>query len=246
MKLTLTSLKIGEIYSLCMTDSRRPGHPRRGRRRCRVSAAAASLALRGKPGVGEATRQRILEAAADLGYRVRPGKDTPADRDHRVAPLTTRIAGRNPDAADGPVIGAITEACADAGADVRLGTLAVDDDDEPVEVPRLTLQSDVDGFLVIGPWLSRAAADLFGGRPVVVVDGDVEDRDSCSSVVGDEAGGTAAATEHWWRPATVGSCSPARPRAPRRRSSSGGEGTRRRCSAPADDRVRRSLAGRPR
>ena len=58
----------------------------------------------------------------------------------------------------------------------------------------MTLQSDVDGFLVVGPWLSRAACGLFGGRPVVAIDGDVEDRDRCSSVVGDDAGGTAAAT----------------------------------------------------
>ena len=58
----------------------------------------------------------------------------------------------------------------------------------------MTLQSDVDGFLVVGPWLSKATAGLFGGRPVVAIDGDVKERDLCSSVVGDDAGGTAAAT----------------------------------------------------
>ena len=92
------------------------------------------------------------------------------------------------------MVSSITRACADAGADVRLGTLAVDDDDEPVQIPRLTLQADIDGFLVVGAWLSRTACGLFGGRPVVAIDGDVEDRDLCSSVVGDDAGGTAAAT----------------------------------------------------
>ncbi len=193
MKITLTSLKMREIYTLRMTDVSPPrvtldevGAA------AGVSAAAASLALRGKPGVGEATRQRILEAAADLGYHVRPGKDTPPTVTIGLL-LTTRLGGA-PDAAAGPVVGAITKACADTGADVRIGTLAVGDDDEPVQIPRLTLQSDVDGFLVLGPWLSRAACGLFGGRPVVVIDGDVEDRDQCSSVVGDDAGGTAAAT----------------------------------------------------
>ena len=34
----------------------------------RVSRAAASLALRGTPGVAELTRRRILDVAAELGY----------------------------------------------------------------------------------------------------------------------------------------------------------------------------------
>lgn len=34
-----------------------------------VSLASASLALRGKPGVGESTRRRILEVAKELDYR---------------------------------------------------------------------------------------------------------------------------------------------------------------------------------
>ncbi len=157
-----------------------------------VSAAAASLALRGKPGVGEATRQRILAVATELGYHVRPGKDAaPA---MTIGLLLTTRSGEQPDPSTGAMVSSITRACADAGADVRLGTLAVDDDDEPVQIPRLTLQADVDGFLVVGPWLSKTACGLFGGRPVVAIDGDVEDRDQCSSVVGDDAGGTAAAT----------------------------------------------------
>jgi LacI family transcriptional regulator len=157
-----------------------------------VSAAAASLALRGKSGVGEATRQRILTVASELGYQVRPGKDSaPAAT---IGLLLTTRQGDQPDPSTGAMVSSITRACADAGADVRLGTLVVDATDEPVQIPRLTLQTDVDGFLVVGPWLSKTACRLFGGRPVVAIDGDVEDRDVCSSVVGDDAGGTAAAT----------------------------------------------------
>lgn len=37
-----------------------------------VSPGAASLALRGKPGVSEATRNRVLEVAAECGYRPNP------------------------------------------------------------------------------------------------------------------------------------------------------------------------------
>ena len=216
--------RTSQIYSsLHERRAAAAGHPGRRRRAAGVSAAAASLALRGKPGVGEATRQRILEVAADLGYHVRPGKDTPPTVTIGLL-LTTRRGGAPGHRRRGRSSAPITEACADAGADVRLGTLAVDDDDEPVQIPRLTLQSDVDGFLVVGPWLSRAACGLFG-----VVR---SSSSTATSRIATSARAWSATTPgarprrpaRWWRPATVGSCSPARPRTPRRPSSSGGRG----------------------
>ena len=107
--------------------------------------------------------------------------------------VITRTRG-TPEATYGPLMGAITQACAGVGVDVRLGTLVVDESDRPMEVPRLVGQAGIDGFLVIGPWLSSAAASLLGDRPIVLVDGDAEDRDTHSSVVSDDAGGAADAT----------------------------------------------------
>src|SRR5688572_11566931 len=40
-----------------------------------VSISAVSLALRNKPGVGEETRQRVRDAAAQLGYVVAESED---------------------------------------------------------------------------------------------------------------------------------------------------------------------------
>jgi DNA-binding LacI/PurR family transcriptional regulator len=157
-----------------------------------VSPAAVSLALRGKAGVARATRQRIVDIAAGLGYHVRPVKGPPAAYKIGLL-LATRQAGL-PERSYGPVVTAITAACADAGADVQLGTVALDDHDEPVAVPGLTRHAGVNGFLVLGPWLSRASASMFGGRPVVLIDGDTEHRDVFSTVVGDDAGGAADAT----------------------------------------------------
>jgi LacI family transcriptional regulator len=157
-----------------------------------VSPAAVSLALRGKAGVARATRQRIVDVAAGLGYQVRPTKGPPAEYTIGLL-LATRQEGP-PERSYGRVVTAITAACSDAGADVRLGTLTLDDNDEPVAVPGLTRHVGVNGFLVLGPWLSRASATMFGRRPVVLIDGDAEDRDVFSTVVGDDAGGAADAT----------------------------------------------------
>ncbi len=95
-----------------------------------VSPAAVSLALRGKAGVARATRQRIVDVAAGLGYHVRPAKGPPAE--YTIGLLLATKREGPPERSYGPVVTAITAACSDAGADVRLGTLALDDADEPV------------------------------------------------------------------------------------------------------------------
>ena len=52
--------------------SQQPAGIRDVARRAGVSVASVSFALNGQPGVAEETRQRILAAAADLGYRANP------------------------------------------------------------------------------------------------------------------------------------------------------------------------------
>src|ERR1700744_6115587 len=52
--------------------SQQPAGIRDVARRAGVSVASVSFALKGQPGVAEETRQRILAAGADLGYRANP------------------------------------------------------------------------------------------------------------------------------------------------------------------------------
>jgi DNA-binding LacI/PurR family transcriptional regulator len=157
-----------------------------------ASPAAASLALRGRPGVSESTRRRIVEAAADLGYHVRPAVSQPAERTIGVL-----VADRNDGsgtAGDGGIVAAVNHIGATRRWDVRLGLLPIDEDDEPIEVPPIAGNPDLDGFLVIAPWLPAESVAAFGGRPVVVVDGDTDARDLLSTVVADDASGAADAT----------------------------------------------------
>jgi DNA-binding LacI/PurR family transcriptional regulator len=158
--------------------------------RAGASPAAASLALRGRPGVSESTRRRIVEAAADLGYHVRPIAAEPAERTIGVLVADRGRGGT----ADGGVVAAVNHIGASRHWDVRLGLLPIDDDDEPIQVPPIAGNPDLDGFLVVAPWLPAEAVSAFGGRPIVLVDGETDARDILSTVVADDASGAADAT----------------------------------------------------
>ena len=116
-----------------------------------VSAAAVSLALRGKPGVAAATRARIVDVAEGLGYRIRLASPPPPQS--TIGLLLMTQADAPADSAYDAVIGAITESCAHVGVEVTLGRLALDGNDRPADVPRVIGRADIAGFLVLGPWL---------------------------------------------------------------------------------------------
>jgi LacI family transcriptional regulator len=160
--------------------------------RAGVSLAAASLALRGKPGVGESTRRRIVDIARELEYRTRGAGDHARSFGILVKVGPHDLGETN--AFYGPVIAGITDACATADLDVRIDTMRVDEHFNPIETPRLVESGKVDGFLVLGAYLSEASAQVLASRPVVLVDGYAADPGGFASVVSDNIGGTAAAT----------------------------------------------------
>src|SRR5664280_595260 len=75
-----------------------------------LSPAAISLALRGKPGVSKATRERVMEASRSLGYRPRSG--APRRQKAMTVTLVIRaIQGDSPAANRfyGPVLAGVEE-----------------------------------------------------------------------------------------------------------------------------------------
>lgn len=156
------------------------------------SSAAVSLALRGLAGVSEPTRRRILDVATALGYAARP---LTSDRPERsIGVLVATRDGRAAQESYGVVVDAINLVAASQRSHIRLATLPIDDDDELADAAPLVPSAGVDGYLVIAPWLSRSAVALFGGRPVVLVDGDTDNWNAYSTVVADDASGASAAT----------------------------------------------------
>jgi len=163
-----------------------------------LSPAAVSLALRGKPGVSEATRTRVLEAARTLGYRPVDG----VSRQH-LNPMTIGLV-INPDHGGvqeanrfyAPVIAGIQGSCRSHHMDLMLATMPVDLHQYPIELPRIVTNGTCDGLIVAGAHLSPATAATFrAAPPTILVDAYAED-DLFDSVVMDNVGGARTAVQH--------------------------------------------------
>lgn len=120
-----------------------------------VSTASVSVALRGKPGISEETRSRILEAAKTYGYdmtrlRASESKGTIALLDY------TYDRNFGPGKDSHLLYSQFTEAACRAirqSGYTPLGPIAVDD-------ASTALPADVDGFLCLGGGMTAAQSDL--------------------------------------------------------------------------------------
>jgi LacI family repressor for deo operon, udp, cdd, tsx, nupC, and nupG len=145
-----------------------------------LSPAAVSLALRGKPGVSEATRARVIEVSRGLGYR-----PISNDSRHHHKPLTITLVirtlhGNAPDANRfyGPVLGGIEESCRRRHTRLMLAIMPVDQFNYPIEVPRGVNDNSSDGLIFVGAHFTRATSMMLeGAPPAVLVDGYSDDGD---------------------------------------------------------------------
>ncbi len=164
-----------------------------------VSPAAASLALRGEPGVSRVTRERVSEVARRLGYRS-------VGRGHgrRGRPVTLGMIIKAPAQGDvpevnrfyAPIMAGVEGMCREREADLLFAHMPVDDEYHPLEVPRLVTERACDGLIVIGAHLSQGTAALLeDGPPAVLVDAYAEEAD-LDAVVSDNAAGARTAVEH--------------------------------------------------
>jgi LacI family transcriptional regulator len=163
-----------------------------------LSPAAVSLALRGKPGVSEATRARVVEAARSLGYRPVAGVSRQHQKPLTIGLVIKAVHGDSPEANRfyAPVMAGIEESCRTHVMNLMLATMPVDEHYYPIEVPRLVTDRTCDGLIVVGAHLSLATAEILrGAPPVVLVDAYSED-DSFDSVATDNVGGARTALEH--------------------------------------------------
>jgi LacI family transcriptional regulator, repressor for deo operon, udp, cdd, tsx, nupC, and nupG len=157
-----------------------------------VSIATVSRALHGLPRVSEATRRRVLDAAADLHYVASPSAASLASGQTMsigvVAPFVNRwfFAG---------VVHAAEEVLRAAGYDLLLYSLGTDAAERRRAFSGNLLRKRVDGVLVLGlqPDPEEARALSAAGGPVAIVGVAVP---GWSSVRIDDRAAARTATEH--------------------------------------------------
>jgi len=150
-----------------------------------VSVAAVSKVLNNRGGVGEATRDRILLIAENLGYRGRSGRQIGS-----ISVLTLEQYVNN-DAFYGDVLSSIGAAGPLAGLEVRITVFR--DIEEMLATGRLP---QAEGFLLVGVDhrdLISAVVDV--GAPAVIVNG-MDPSMRLSSVAPDYLYGAWTATRH--------------------------------------------------
>jgi LacI family transcriptional regulator len=163
-----------------------------------LSPAAVSLALRGKPGVSEDARTRVVEAARALGYRPLAG----ISRQH-LNPMTIGLV-ISPDHGGvqeanrfyAPVIAGIQASCRSHHMDLMLATMPVDPHQYPIELPRIVTNGTCDGLIVAGAHLSPAIAATFRTAPPTILVDAYAEADAFDSVVMDNVGGARTAVQH--------------------------------------------------
>lgn len=143
-----------------------------------ASITTVSMVLRDKPGIGAATRQRVLRSAQELGYQRRSPSPT-GDRTLNVAMIVrSRSRGREEafptvNAFYSWVMTGIESAAQANRMNLLYATLPVDDDNRPIALPDHLLSQSLAGILLIGSFSSETIDVIAAGRamPTVLVDG---------------------------------------------------------------------------
>lgn len=137
-----------------------------------VATSTASVVFSGKAKVAPATRERVLAAAADLGY-AGPDPRAASLRRGRSGIVAVVLEGHLRTAFLDPVSTALMDGLTDGLADLSAGILLMRD--EPGDDGASLVNAPVDAVVLIGcSGRTRASLDIVRGRglPVVVIEGD--------------------------------------------------------------------------
>lgn len=144
-------------------------------RRAGVATSTASVVFSGKANVAPATRERVLAAAAELGY-AGPDPRAASLRRGRSGIVAVVLEGHLRAAFLDPVTTAMMDGLTDGLAELSAGILLMRD--EPGDDGSPLSSAPVDAVVLIGcSGRTRASLDVVRGRglPVVVIEGDAGD-----------------------------------------------------------------------
>lgn len=160
--------------------------------RAGVSRALVSMALSGRPEVADSTRELILRASQDVGYRV----NAPAAN---LARRRTTLLGVVLQDVANPFFSEVAAHVQDAAAAAGLTTLLNDgrrDAAREAHAVEVFLQLRVDGLVIVSPLQDGAALSAIGSQVPTVVVGYPVLAQEVDFVHNDSAAGARTATEH--------------------------------------------------
>ncbi|HEY8575356.1 MAG TPA: LacI family DNA-binding transcriptional regulator [Devosia sp.] len=157
-----------------------------------VSVATASKALNDTGRMTEATRTRVKQTAAALGFRPNVmARALTGQRSFTIGLLTNDTYGRF----TLPVMAGINEALVDQGVSVFLCVIEDDAASGMVHVDAM-LDKQVDGIIATGKRIDRRLPVDLSGLPVPVVYAFTEGQADAVTLVADDRQGAREATEH--------------------------------------------------
>jgi DNA-binding LacI/PurR family transcriptional regulator len=164
-----------------------------------ATSAEVAMVVAADSRIDSSLRRRIVDAIDALQY-----EPLAMTRARQGRPLRFGIAmkvyrGEDPEGNRfyTPMASAIARMCAENGAEVIPGQIAVNDDFEPLDLPPVLCRDSCDGTFVLGARFNEgfAARARDAGIPIVLVDGYSADG-TFDSVVTDNVSGGKAAVEH--------------------------------------------------
>ena len=165
-----------------------------------VSVATVSLVLRNKPGVSTKTRQRVLDIAQTLGYLADSSLNKVQHKAVNHIGLIVKIRGDDTSLINPfytPVLAGIEAVCRQQQINLFYAHMPVDEDNNPLEIPRLLTEQHADGLLFVGAVLNESFHSLLQRRsvPVVLVDAYTTDN-TYDAVISDNEEGAYQATNY--------------------------------------------------
>lgn len=165
-----------------------------------VSPTTVSLVLNDKPGISQETRELVLDVARELGYIPSANNIHRLKRHLSTVGMVVKnepglIPLSNPFYSQ--IIAGVDDTCRDMGISLLFGMLPVNRHNQPVDIPPLLENSQVDGLLMVGTFIDETIYTILGDRqlPIVLVDG-YSDTNSYDMVVSNNGRASYKAVDH--------------------------------------------------
>ena len=157
-----------------------------------VSVSAVSKVLRDAYGVSESLREKVQASIAKLGYRPNTAARALRGKTNTIGVLVSDL--RNPFVPD--LIDGIREAANSARYRIMIGVGGADRANER-DLANSMLDQQMDGLIMIGPYLSPAEIAAFGAQvPITCLAYHASDATNFDTINADDVSGARLAVEH--------------------------------------------------